>query len=110
MRNAIKIATGVVVLSIFCIGQGRGDEWPRYDRKIEEAAAERAASKLGALRGTIHPEAENVMYDQDIAQPPKPGFPILKENARRQGLPPIVLLETPGIDPVVTGAIANFPN
>ena len=103
MRNTFRIATGVVVLSIFCARQVCGDELPRYDKKIEEAAAERAASRLGALRGAIHPEARNVMHDRNFPRPPKPGFPILKENAGHSGLPPIVLLETRGIDPMAVG-------
>lgn len=107
MRNAFKIATGVVVLSIFCARQVNGDELPRYDKKIEAAAAERAASRLGALRGTIQPEAQNVMHDRDFPRPPKPGFPILKENIGHSGLPPIVSLEPPDIDLMTTAPTAN---
>jgi hypothetical protein len=103
MRKVFRIATGVVVVSIFCAHQVCGDELPRYDKKIEEAAAERAASRLGALRGAIHPEARNVMHDRNFPRPPKPGFPILKENAGHSSLPPIVLLETHGVVPMAAG-------
>lgn len=51
------LKTAVLTLGLCVLGQNAlAVETPKYDRKIERAAMERAARKVGALRQTLNVE------------------------------------------------------
>ena len=57
------VITGIIAaVSMLAAGQSIAAETDRYDRKIEHAAAERAAARLGQLRGSIAPEARRSSF------------------------------------------------
>jgi len=105
MRKLTFLANCFVLISAFGTNSAQAEEAPRYDRKIEKAAAERVAAKLGELRGTIRPEAEDVLYDEDNKPYRVLGFPIIKEQIKGSGLPPIVSRDAPDIDRIMTGSV-----
>ena len=75
----------------------------RYDRRIEMAAAERAAARLGELRGSIGPKAGGEAFF--VRRKPVPlGFGL---PATRRDLPPPISLDLPeAIDSTSTGSLA----
>lgn len=107
MRKLTNLANCIVLLSVFGTNSAQADEFPRYDRNIEKAATKRVAAKMGELRGTIQPEAEGVLYDADNKPHRILGFPIIKEQVKRSGLPPIVSLDAPDIDRIMTGSVSK---
>lgn len=75
---------------------------PSHDVKVEKAAAERVAARLGGLRGGLaHDAGLAALIERDrvrtSTQPVRP---------RRRGLPPIVMDAPQGVDLTLTGATA----
>jgi hypothetical protein len=65
------LKTAVLTLGISVVGSGAfAVETPAYDRKIERAAIERVAMKMGGLRETLDAR-ENLAAADAAAQPPK---------------------------------------
>lgn len=71
MRIALTCAIGAAFALIAVAANAQ--EAGRYDRKIELAAAERAAARLGQLRGSIAPEAKQEAFFAE-RQPTPLGF------------------------------------
>lgn len=107
MRNLKRLAYSILALCTAGAASAQAEETQRYDKKIEKAAAERVASKMGELRGTIQPDAEDFLYDENDRPFPILGFPIIKEQIKGSGLPPIVSVEEPNIDRIMTGSVSK---
>ena len=66
MKKAIKslalvLVTGVLATSA-CVAPAFADGQKRYDRSIEEAAANRLKEKLGDMRGSLTFDADDYIY------------------------------------------------
>ena len=61
----------------------QGEAAKRYDRKIEQAAIQRAASKIGDIRGSIEGHGDSHFIAEDDLRDRRSqrlGFPIIQES------------------------------
>jgi hypothetical protein len=64
------LKTAVLTLGLCVLGSGAcAVETPKYDRKIERAAIERAAAKMGVLRQTLEVEIKVAAADATVLPP-----------------------------------------
>lgn len=99
--NRLVIAAGIVMLGS---SAWAGDTAPRHDENIEKAAAERAARKIGDLRGSFGSDASlSALIEMDARRRhPDAGAP--REKPDSDALPPMVMNTYLGVDPIVTGS------
>ena len=66
MKKAIKSLALALVLGVAaqatCVAPAFANEDQRYDRSIEEAAANRLKEKLGGMRGSLEFDTEDHIY------------------------------------------------
>ena len=82
----------------------------KFDTKIAQAAANKAAQKIGTIRGTIsHDERPKLVTHSNLEKPsaeksliPRPAQVPVKE---RNALPPLVQNNEFGIDATMTGSV-----
>lgn len=112
MKNISLMA---LLISFGVCAQAQAQEIGRYDKKIEKAAAKRAAEKLGSLRGLILTDDENVFIKEQDLQPkprqetmlfPSPYRKAWEREPGMEALPPMVNADQ--LDPFVTGSISKF--
>lgn len=98
-----KIATGLGI-AVIAFPAWAGDEAARHDRRVEKAAAERAARKIGDLRGSFASDASlSALIEMDVRRR-HPESDVKAEEAKDDALPPMVMNAFFELDPIVTGS------
>ena len=96
----------------FLVGNYVNAETPKHDEKVAEAAAKKAAAKIGTIRGTIdHDKAPQLVTPSTLEKKstetsllPRPAWvPVPGKKA----LPPMVSNNEFGIDHTMTGSIGK---
>ncbi|MGI9400876.1 MAG: hypothetical protein ACR2O0_06445 [Rhizobiaceae bacterium] len=101
MRKLTYLAGCIVLIGAVGANGASADDTSQYDMKIEKTAAERVAAKLGKLRGTIPPNAKNVIHNENASL----DSPYMGKQASALGLRSMVSYDVPGADPVQTGSL-----
>lgn len=111
MRIAIALTAGIAAAASAGVA-GAGDR-PDHDARIAKAAAERAAAKLGDLRGGLrHDAGLSALIEKDRLRTRGTGLPSGPKPSRRAATEEAVLLDRTltgsalpdGVDPMITGA------
>lgn len=78
------------------------EEPAKHDRKVERAAAERIAVKIGDLRGGVSHDADlAALIEMKMKKLPRP----MQTGTANNGLPPMVMNDVPaGLDTMITGS------
>ncbi len=97
----MAIAAGIAV---FALPAMAGEKTPKHDRSIEKAAAERAARKIGELRGSLASDASLSALIEMDAQRRHPETDAEANRQKDDALPPMVMNTYMGVDPIVTGS------
>jgi hypothetical protein len=99
MRNLGIVISGAFLAAAAPVAEA-GD-FEKYDHKVERAAAERAAAKIGDLRG-------GAVHDADLAtliEMKRKKLPRPQKAADENALPPMVSIDPPeGVDVIITGS------
>ncbi len=91
----------LAILVSFLAGTAHADDIIKHDRKVERAAAERIAGKIGDMRG-------GASHDADLAtliEMKRKKLPRPMQTGNSAALPPMVMNDLPqGVDTMITGS------